>query len=66
MIPREQVLSVEPTLRGLHGPEGLRKLRAPYVKESALQQMVILSFFLSLDIDPPANDLQGDDYGWFY
>lgn len=67
MIPdREHVLSVEPTLRSIHGANGLRKLRAPYVRISALEQMVILSFFMSIDIGTPANDLHGDDYGWFY
>lgn len=63
---REQVLSVEPTLRSIHGSSGLRKMLAPYVRESALRQLVILSFFMSIDIGTPANDLHGDDYGWFY
>lgn len=66
MLDRKQVLSIEPTLRSLHGPKGLRKLKAPYTRYSAMEELVILSFLLALEVGTPTNDLHGDQYGWFY
>lgn len=67
MLPNQkQILSIEPTLRHIHGKLGFRKLKAPYLDFTAMEQLVVFSFLLALEIDTPANDLHGDDYGWFY
>lgn len=61
-----EVLFVEPRLRELHGTTGLRRLKAPYLRYRAIEQMVVLSFLLQQGVSTPANDLHKRGEIWFY